>query len=192
MNGLGTQLGSGLNAAVLLAFGRREGLRLFASAGDDAARVAARSFVAAALSLPAFVCLHLLDWMQSGVPPHAARGFALDLVGYGVYWLGYAVFSHAVAGAIGRGAYWPRYITAWNWCNVVQYMMVTAAAIPLLIGLPDWVSEAAGIFAMGWALWLEWFATRLALGVGPVSAGMITAMDLFAGAFVFGLIGTLS
>ncbi|HEX3347101.1 MAG TPA: hypothetical protein VHS58_03245 [Acetobacteraceae bacterium] len=192
MNGLAADLGSSLNAALLLAVGRREGLWLFAAGGQDAARMAARSFFAAVLSLPAFICLHLIDWMTSGLPPHPAQDFTLDLAGYVLYWAGYAVFSHALARAIGRAAHWPRYITAWNWCNAVQYMMVTAAALPLLIGLPGLIAQAVGLVAVGWAFWLEWFATRLALDIGPVSAAVVTAIDVFAGMFLFGLLASLS
>jgi hypothetical protein len=190
VNGLASDVGNGLNAALLLARGRREGLNLLNPAIADAARVAARSFWAMALSLPAFICLHLLDWTRSGVPDDATSAFAVDLVTFAVYWIGYAVLSHAVAGALGRAAHWPRYIALWNWCNLVQYIMVTAAALPLLLGMPSWISQAADLFATGWALWLEWFATRLALEVSPVAAGVITLIDLLAATFLFGLTGS--
>jgi hypothetical protein len=190
LNGFASDVGNGLNAALLLARGRREGLEVVSPAGADAARVAGRSFWAIALSLPAFICLHLLDWTRSGVPDHAATAFAADLLTFGIYWIGYAVVSHAVAGALGRAARWPRYIALWNWCNLVQYLMVTAAALPVLLGMPSWVSQAADLFSTGWALWLEWFATRLALDVSPVVAGVITLADLLAGMFLFGLTGS--
>jgi len=186
VNRLATELVGSLNAAVLLAFGRQAGMRLFETADREEASVAARSFFAAAISLPAFVCLHLLDWIAAGPPAHAAREFTLDLAGYGLYWAGYAVLSHAIVAAIGRADLWPRYITAWNWCNVVQYLLVTAAALPILIGLPGWIAQAAGLIAMGWAFWLEWFITRTALETGPISAAALTCIDVFAGMFVFG------
>ena len=58
---------SGLHAALLFARGRSDGLRYVEA--DMAG--AARSFWAMALCLPAIVCLQLMTWMQSGVPPQA-------------------------------------------------------------------------------------------------------------------------
>lgn len=191
MQGLVAEVGSGLNTAWLLALGRADGVRLLNPAAPEAGRTAARSFWAIAISLPAFVCLHLLDWAEGGAPPHLARSFALDLIGYAVYWLGFAVISHALAGTIGRSRHWPRYIAVWNWCNVIQYMMLTAAALPTLLGLPDWVGQTAGLVAMGWALWLEWFATRITLELGPVSAGVMTALDVMLGLMIVGVTGAL-
>ena len=98
--------------------------------------VAARSFWAVAVCLPAFLCLHLLDWATGGMPPAPAQELPLDLLGYVIGWAGFALLSHWLAGLIGRGSLWPRFITVWNWCNVVQYLMLVAAGLLALLGLP--------------------------------------------------------
>ncbi len=186
----------GLHAALLLARGRADGLALLNPPDDappDAATVtAARSFWAAALCLPAFVCLHLLDWSQTATPLPPARGFALDLLGYVTGWVGFALISRVVAVQMGREALWPRFIAVWNWCNVIQYLMLVLAGLPVLLGLPDWMSQTAWLIAMGWALWLEWFATSLALGVAALPAASLVALDVLIGlvlVVVTGLIG---
>ena len=156
---LPASIASGLQAALLLATGRREGLLLVQSE-----RVGAiRSFWAAAVCFPAFVCLRLLAWSELGVPPHRAHAFAVDLLSYGIGWLGYVVLSRPLVEALGRGDHWLGYIAVWNWCNVAQYVLLVMAGVPGLLGAPAWIDQALQLIALGWALWLEWFAARVAL-----------------------------
>ena len=184
---LGTSVVSGMQAALLLARGRSDGLRYV----EDDMAGAARSFWAAAICLPAFVCLRLLAWMGGGMPSHAGHVFALDLVSFGVGWCGFAVLSYRLVGAMGLRERWPRFITLWNWCNLVQYLMLVAASLPALLGLPELVGQTAWLAAIGWALWLEWFMTGLALGVPGVVAAGLVAMDVAIGLFVAGFAGSL-
>jgi hypothetical protein len=43
------------------------------------------------------------------------------------------------------------------------------------------VQEAASLIAIGWALWLEWFAIKLALGVATLPALGLVGLDLSIG-----------
>jgi hypothetical protein len=168
---------SGMQAALLLARGRADGLRYV----DDDMAGAARSFWAMAICLPAFVCLRLLAWTETGMPPHVGHVFALDLVSFGVGWCSFAVLSHRLVGVMGFGERWPRFITLWNWCNVVQYLLLVAFSIPGLLGAPALLDQAAQLFGLGWALWLEWFAFRLTLGLGVAAAAGLVALDVAIG-----------
>jgi hypothetical protein len=168
---------SGLQGALLLARGRADGVGY---AEDDMAG-AARSFWAAAICVPAFVCLRLLTWLTAGVPSHAAHVLAMDLLSYGVGWCGFAVLSHHLVSVMGLAARWPRFIALWNWCNVVQYMLLVVFSIPGLLGAPALLDQAAQLFALGWALWLEWFAFRLTLGIGIISAAGLVTLDVAIG-----------
>ena len=170
-------MSSGVHAAWLLARGRADGLRLVEA--DMAG--AARSFWAAAICLPAFICLRLIGWTASGLPPHVAHVFALDLVSYGVGWCGFAVLSHRLVGVMGLAERWPQFIALWNWCNVVQYLLMVVFSIPGLLGAPALLDQVAQLFAIGWALWLEWFAFRLTLGIGLVAAAGLVALDVAIG-----------
>jgi hypothetical protein len=174
---------TGLQAAWLLARGRPEGVRHI----DNDLRVARRSFLAAGVALPAFLCLRLLDAAAEGPPAHAAHAWALDLLFYVIGWAGYAVLSHPLAKALGRAQHWPRFITVWNWCNVVQYLLLVIAGIPLLLGAPDWVDQTAGLVALGWALWLEWFAARVALDITGLAAFGMVMLDIALGLVLSGL-----
>jgi hypothetical protein len=174
---LANSVSSGLQGALLLARGRADGLRYV----EDDMAGAARSFWAAAICLPAFICLRLLAWTSEGLPPHAAHEFALDLLTYGIGWCGFAVLSRRLVGAMGLAARWPRCIALWNWCNVVQYLLLVVFSIPGLLGAPALLDQAAQLFGLGWALWLEWFAFRLTLGIGIIPAIGLVAVDVAIG-----------
>jgi len=173
----GSAVVSGLQAALLLARGRPEGLRNI----DNDLRVAARSFWAAGVALPVFSSLRLLDWTMDGMPAHQGHAWALDLLFYVIGWAGYAVLSRPLAAALGRAGHWPRFITVWNWCNVVQYLLFVLAALPTVLGAPDWINQTAGLVALGWALWIEWFAARVALDVSRLAAVGMVALDVALG-----------
>ncbi len=174
-----------MQAAFLLARGRADGLGLLTTKPDAAAdapmALAARSFWALLVAVPGFVALHVMDWAVSGQTAHLAREFVQDLMGFVISWLAFAVMSHRLAVVTGRSALWPRYIAAWNWCNVLQYLMLVVAGLPALLGVPDWVVETAWIVATGWALWLEYFTTKLALAVSGRQAVAMVVLDFALG-----------
>ena len=180
---IASAVANGVQGALLLARGRVDGLRYVEA--DMAG--AARSFWAMAICLPAFVCLRLLAWTEAGTPPHLAHSFGLDLLSYVVGWCGFAVLSHRLVGIMGLGARWPRCIALWNWCNVIQYMMLVGFSIPGLLGAPKLLDQAAQLVGVGWALWLEWFAFRLTLGIGTLPAVGLVAVDVSIGVFLAGL-----
>jgi hypothetical protein len=172
---------AGLHAAWLLARGRGDGVARLAPPPQQAAAMAARSFWALPLCLPAFLCLHLIGWTQAGPGAQPGLDFVRDLLGFGVGWLGFAVVMHRLAERLGRAAHWPLFITVWNWCNLLQFLMLVAAALPALLGLPAAVGETAWLVALGWALWLEWFATRLTLAVPGMVAAAVVVLDVSIG-----------
>lgn len=168
---------SGLQAALLLARGRVDGLRYLET--DQAG--AARSFWALPLALPAAVCLRLIDWVESGLPAQAGHALGLDLMAFVVGWLGFAVLTFHLVHFVGAGERWPRFIAAWNWCNVVENLLLVLGFIPGLLGAPPLIDEAAQLFAIGWALWIEWFAIRLSLQANGLIAAWLVILDQVIG-----------
>jgi len=181
-------VGNGLQAAFLLARGRAEGMRHVETGLDGAAR----SFWAAAICLPAFLCLRLLDWVDGGPPLRVGHALAADLLGYVIGWVAFALLSRELARMLGRAESWPRFIAAWNWCNVAQYGLLVLAGLPDLFGAPGWVQQAAGLIALGWALWLEWYATRLALEIPVLPAIGLVVLDVVIGLVVASVTGAIA
>lgn len=168
---------SGLRGAVLLARGQEEGAALV----EPGRQGAVHSFWALAACLPLFGLLRLLDQGAEAEPP-----FAVGVMTYVVGWLAFAVLSHRAAAALGAGERWFGFITAWNWCSVVQHGLLAAGSLPAWAGLPGWLSATAALLATGWAIWLEWFATRVTLGVGRGAAAALVGLDLAIAVALYG------
>jgi hypothetical protein len=179
---------AGLQGALLLARGRREGI-LQVDAGRTGA---ARSFIAIGLCLPAFLCLLLLDWSEHRPPATPGHALAVELLAYLIGWIGFAVLSEWVVSMGGRADRWPLFIAAWNWCNVVQYMLWVAASIPHLLGVPALIDQTIGLVALGWSVWLEWYAARLALDIGGLAASGLVALDVGLGLILSAVTAALS
>lgn len=178
---------AGLRGAFMLARGQAHGAALV----EDTPEGAARSFWAAAICLPGFLALLLLDW--AGEPPEAGAAYALlaQVVAHATGWAGFAVASHALAQAGGRGAEWPHFIAAWNWANVVQYLLLLAVSIPPLLGLSGPLASALVLAMVGYQLWFAFFVARTTLR----SAGLAVAtvgLDLLVGVAVAALVGALA
>lgn len=174
----------GLAAALLLARGRPEGMALLAPDVETALY----SFRAALICLPAFLGLRLISWSLRGEPGNGVPiALAAELVGYVAAWAGYALASKLLAEQGRRGGNWPHFIAAWNWSNLVQYLLLLVLMLPPLLGLPTWLGNALGLVALGYALWLEWFVTRVALNVAGPTAVMFVLLDLAIGLVIGGV-----
>ncbi len=188
-------LSSGLRAALLLAQGDPAGLRLLdaqSRPADHGVSMARRSFWAMALCLPLFAGLRWLDWTQDGMPKRLGHAMALEACSFVLGWIGFLLLSRPLAAWFGRGGRWPRYVAAWNWCNVAQYVLLAASELPALLGAPLWAQQMAALVAVFWAIWLEWFATRLALELGVWPAALFTALDIALGVGLSALTAFLS
>jgi hypothetical protein len=173
---------AGLHGAFLLARARPWGLLLFESTPTGAAR----SFIAIAFCLPAYLVMRLMD---GGFPADFARPLAAELIGFALAWFGFALVSFHIAATLGRESLWPRFLCAWNWSNVVQYGVMLLASIPgPVFGLPDALAQALGLAALGYALWVEWYVTRISLEIPGLGATAFVLTDMAIGLMVSGLI----
>ena len=158
--------------------------------GMDSAR---HSFLAAAICLPLFIVLRLIAWWAQGAPPSGVlTALAGEVVGYSLGWVGFALASRLLAERAKCAGQWPQFIAAWNWSNIVQYLLLVVLLIPTALGLPAWLGNAMGLAAVGYAMWLEWFVTRTVLGVQSATAVMFVVLDLALGLFIGGMTGRIS
>ncbi len=174
----------GIAGALLLGRGRADGINAFHPTMEDARA----SFLAALFCLPIFLMLRM--GAVAGMDP--LRVLAADLIAFVCSWTGFALASLPMAEAMGRRAVWPRFIAAWNWVNLVQYAVVAALSLPGLLGLPEMVADTLALLGLGYALWLQWFATRVALGLPGGRAAGFVALDLALSLFLSGLAARLA
>jgi len=164
---------SGLYAALLLARGRADAVVLMSGDRENATR----SFWAIAFCVPAVICRLLMSWAETAVPSGAGHLLARELVIFVLGWLIFVEATHRLAPLFGRAEHWGRLVVVWNWCNVIEGLLVVVGGFPGLLGAPSIIAEAAELITIGWALWLEWYATRLALVVGPLTAMSLVLLD---------------
>lgn len=182
MSGVST-VTSGLSAALRLARGRPDGIVLVA--GDRQTIV--RSFWAIALSLPSVTLRMLMSWVVDGVPSAPLHAAGREVAVFVLGWLIFVELTYRLAPMIGRAERWGRYIALWNWCNVVEGILIVVGGIPGTFGAPGIVDQACELITIGWALWLEWYATRLAFGVGTLTAIWLVVLDQSIGVFLASL-----
>lgn len=164
-------IGAGLIGATRLARGDREGLRGM----ETTPHGAARSFWVAAICLPFFLILRFVDADSAAV---SMRGITAELIGYAISWVLFPLFARHLAVGCGREALWPRYVAAWNWCNVVQYVLLLVLAMPALFGAPAGLIQLVSIAVLFYGIWLGWFVARTALAINGTTAAGFVMLDL--------------
>jgi hypothetical protein len=164
---------SGLSAALRLARGRADGVVLV----PDDRKTIVRSFWSIALCLPSVICRLLMSWADTGIPADAGHLAAREVIVFVLGWLVFVEVTHRLAPVIDRAERWGRFVAVWNWCNVVEGVLVIVGGIPGTLGAPVIVDQACELVTIGWALWLEWYATRLAFGVGQLTAVGLVMLD---------------
>ena len=172
---------TGLRAALLLAHGRAEGVRLVAN--DRTAVI--QSFWAIPLCLPALICLRLLDLDHAALLALTPLKFGVllgrNLAQFTVAWLLFMVISHALLDFLKKQPDWPRFIAIWAWCSVIENTLAALGSLPGPLGLPAIVSQVCVLVSIGWALWLEYYAIRLTLGGGALTAVGLLVIDMIIG-----------
>jgi hypothetical protein len=122
-----------------------------------------------------------MAWSEGGIPAHIGHLLGRELITFVVGWLLFVEVTHFLAPLLGKAHRWGRFIAVWNWCNVVEGVLVIIGGLPGLVGAPPILAEASELITIGWALWLEWYATRLTLDVGPGTAGGLVLLDQLIG-----------
>lgn len=164
---------SGLTAALLLARGRPDGVILVP--GDR--QSIARSFWSVLLCLPSVIARLLVSWAGSRLPTDWPHQVGREVIVFLVGWLIFVEVTHRLAPLFGRAERWGRFIAVWNWCNVIEGVLVIIGGVPGALGAPPMVDQACELVMIGWALWLEWYATRLAFGIGSLAAVGLVLLD---------------
>jgi hypothetical protein len=183
VTGAAGSVSSGLFAALRLARGRADGVVLVP--GDRATVI--RSFWSILFSVPAVIARVVMSWADTGIPSDAAHDLGREVIVFVLGWLIFVEVTHRLAPVLDRADRWGRFIALWNWCNVIEGILVVIGGIPGLFGAPPVVDQVCQLVTIGWALWLEWYATRLALGVTPLTATALVMLDQSIGVLLASL-----
>jgi len=167
-----------LAGAFMLARGRAAGLAAF----ENTLPVAAYSFRAAAICLPIF--MFFKD--QTSTPDDVVLTLFVDLLLFAASWAGFALASLYLARALGVAEAWPRFIAAWNWSAVVQYLALAVLSLPGLLLGRGGLLDLGGLLALFFAVWMEWFVARHALRLSPLGAAGFVGLDLGIAVFLGG------
>jgi hypothetical protein len=99
-----------------------------------------------------------------------------------------AIVSFELARRWGRGDWWLRFATAFNWCEWILPIAGCAMMIPISIAISAGLdAHVAGVILLGclgfYGLWLHWFLARHALSLSKTRA--VVMVVLVNGATVF-------
>ncbi len=139
-----------------------------------------KSFFAAVIVAPGYALIILLELAQVGPSAGALRILLVELCAYTALWTAFPVAIHHVCEAIGKRDAFIGYIVAFNWAKVLQIaallMVMGVVATGVLPDAAAWFLRWAVLFLI---LAYEWFITRTALGLKPMGAAGLVALDLF-------------
>lgn len=178
---------NGLAGAFMLARGRKDGLALI----DPTPAGAWASFASMWLCAPGYVALRLMGAGEEMGDP--LRVLLAEAIGYVLGWFAFPVLMAGLVVTMMRVSAFPRFVSAWNWTNAVQILvLLCAGAIGALGILPGAAGDALGIAALLYILWLEWFVAREALAIPGMRAAAVVGADLMLGLFLTGLTLTMA
>jgi len=135
------------------------------------------SFWAIAFCLPTVICRLIMSWLITRVPADALHLVGREVVVFLLGWLVFVEVTHRLAPLLGRMERWGRFIVVWNWCNVIEGVLIVVGGIPGVFGAPAIIDQLCEVVTIGWALWLEWYAIRLALDVAKPTAAWLVLLD---------------
>lgn len=138
-----------------------------------------RSFYAAAIALPAYALLVLLNFAEN---PINASGFRILVVESSAYVIGWVIFPLimiALTDTLNRFDRYYRFMTAWNWAIVLQVFLFLAISALIASGMmPGQVSGFVSLIAVGAILVYQGFIAVSTLEIRAPAAVMIVAIDL--------------
>lgn len=176
------EIAFGVAGAFRLARFDLNGLTFF----DLTARGAARSFWAAALTLPAYLALADMHGDLTATPAASAELRLLQtLLSYVVSWTAFPVLvSYMTAGAAAERRF-TAFLTVYNWSAVVQTALyLPAAAIASGGALSPGAASGLLLGVVLAMLCYQWFIIRVTLGLSLLSTTGLVVVDLVAASLI--------
>ncbi|TVR99964.1 MAG: hypothetical protein EA406_01710 [Rhodospirillales bacterium] len=138
-----------------------------------------RSFLAAVLVAPLFALLLSVVYPGLEDPPDVARFASAESIGYVIAWVTYPLVMAWMTKRLGCWDRFIGYIVAYNWAAVLQNALFIPVNILWISGMiPPEAGFLVWLAAFAAILIYLWFIARTALGVAPLAASGIVALDI--------------
>ncbi len=149
---------------------------------DDSVEGFWKSFFAAALVVPGYAILVVLDPVTPAAGSGALRIFLIHALTYCLSWTVYPVIVHPLCQAMGKEDAYIRFIVAFNWAKVIQmtaYLPIAGIVAAKLLpeGAASLLHGSAYMLLLGY----QWFVTRAALDIRGWPATGLVGLDFMAG-----------
>ncbi|RZO36544.1 MAG: hypothetical protein EVA87_09500 [Rhodospirillaceae bacterium] len=138
-----------------------------------------RSFYAAALAVPAYVLLVLLNFAENPVNASAARILIVESSAYIIGWVIFPLIMIALTDKLNRFDRYFQFMTAWNWAIVLQVFVFLAISALVAKGtVPPQISGFVSLIAVITILGYQGFIALVGLNIRAPAAIIIVAIDL--------------
>lgn len=148
-----------------------------------------RSFYAALVALPAYAVMigfRIADELATVDP---MRLFAIETIAYVIGWTAFPLVAFYLTQMLSRVSYYPAYIVAYNWANVLQvalYMPVTVLAGSGIVSTG--IGAILGLIATGAIISYQYYIARTVLDIEPLPAVGLVVTDLVLGLMLNGTV----
>ncbi|SLN25288.1 hypothetical protein [Oceanibacterium hippocampi] len=154
-----------------------------------------RSFGAAIYAAPLFLLIILLRAVSPLATDDGSTAtdyLVAEFVAYSLDWIAFPAVMAVIAWNYHLKHVYVRYIVAYNWCKAAIIGAVLLYTPIIYSGILSEGLLAMAIFLVqGILLFFLWFVTRSALGVTPVFAGLLVAVETLVSLLLLALTGRL-
>lgn len=148
-----------------------------------------RSFYAALIAAPPYALMVLLRLMRELPASDPTRLFAIETIAYVIGWTAFPLAAFYLTRTIQRASYYPAYIVAYNWANVLQFGVYLPVALLSASGIADkGMVVVLWLIATGLVIIYQYYIARTVLDVEPLPAVGFIVTDLVLGLMVQGVV----
>ena len=144
-----------------------------------------RSFLAAIPVAPTYAIVVWLNLADREEPFDVAWAVLVCSIAYGLGWAAFPVAAIGVTRLLGLTDRYVMLIVSFNWISIPQALIMTPViALDASGGLPGPLGGWLTIAAMFYVLTYQWFVTRVALDVQPLTATGVVVLQIVISLFI--------
>lgn len=141
-----------------------------------------KSFFCAAVVLPAYLLVVILDQASAPVAASLGRLVLVEAITYVIVWTVWPVLMAQIVPLLDRRERYIRYVVAYNWASGPQTLIMLAA---VLLAFADLFPAVLGVAVLALILVYQTFIARVALDIGLFQATALALSEFFLGRIVY-------